>query len=95
MNAGANPLTRSLELTRAMLLAAQASDWELLTRFEAERHPLVMQPHAPTAASHQHLGEILVIDSQLSELVSRARDAVAEQWQRASGRAHAIAAYAG
>lgn len=87
-------LERALEVTRAMLLAAQASDWQRLSQLEAEREPLVMQQHAPTAASHSQLGEILALDNQLTDLVSRARDAVAEQWQRENGRAHAIAAYA-
>lgn len=87
-------LEGALELTRAMLVAARAAEWERLTELEAQRQPLVMQAHAPTAASYQQLGEILLLDTQLCDLVGRARDEVAGQWQRESSRAQAIAAYA-
>lgn len=89
-----SPLARALDITRAMLAAAQAADWEQLTGLEAVREPLLHRQHPADAASHAQLGEVLAYDRQLQALVGQARDAIARQWQRENGRAQAIAAYA-
>lgn len=87
------PLALALALTRAMLEAAGAGDWEQLIALEAERHPLVMQPLAHDEDSVRQLGELLALDRDLYALISRARDAAADQWRIEHERARAIAAY--
>lgn len=89
------PLALALALTRAMLEAARAGDWEQLIALEAERHPLVMQPVAQDQASVRQLGELLALDRELYALISQARDAAGDQWQAEQDRARAIAAYGG
>jgi hypothetical protein len=89
-----SPLAQALAITRSMLAAAQAGDWERLAGLETTREPLLLRQHAADAASHAQLGEVLAYDRELQALVGRARDAVAQQWQRENGRAQAIAAYA-
>lgn len=88
-------LPLALELTRAMLEAARAGDWDRLIALEAERHPLVMQPVANGPDSLRLLGELLALDRELYALISQARDAAGEQWQAGQDRARAIAAYGG
>jgi hypothetical protein len=95
MNPSASILEQALALTRSMLDAARAADWDRLIRLEAERHPLVMRQHALDGDEHQRLGEILAYDRELHALITAARDRVAEQWQLENGRAQAIAAYGG
>jgi hypothetical protein len=87
-------LVQALAITRSMLSAAQAGDWERLAGLEATREPLLLRQHPADAVSHAQLGEVLAYDRELQALVGRARDAVAQQWQRENGRAQAIAAYA-
>lgn len=89
------PLALALALTRAMLEAARAGDWEQLVALEAERHPLVMRPVPPDADSVHQLGELLALDRELQAMVTRARDQASEQWQAGQDRARAIAAYGG
>lgn len=88
------PLALAMALTRAMLDAARAGDWERLIALEAERHPLVVRPIAQDADSVRQLGELLACDRELYALVHQARDAAADQWQAGHDRARAIAAYA-
>ncbi len=88
-------LDHVLALSRAMLAAARAADWERLAAIEAEREPHVMQPHAAAPHAQQRLAEILACDRELMRLVAAARDAAAMQWKLESGRAQAIAAYGG
>jgi len=87
------PLALAMTLTRAMLDAARAGDWERLIALEAERHPLVVRPIAQDADSVRQLGELLACDRELHALVSHARDTAGEQWQTEHNRARAIAAY--
>lgn len=87
------PLALALALTRAMLEAARAGDWEQLIALEAERQPLIVQPLARNQDSVRQLGELLALDRELYALISRARDAAADQWQVEHDRARAIAAY--
>jgi hypothetical protein len=89
------PLALALALTRAMLDAARAGDWEQLVALEAERQPLAMQPVAQDEDSVRQLGELLALDREVRELVTQARDAVGGQWQAEQDRARAIAAYGG
>jgi hypothetical protein len=89
------PLALALALTRAMLDAARAGDWEQLVALEAERQPLAMQPVAQDEDSVRQLGELLALDREVRELVARARDAAGGQWQAEQDRARAIAAYGG
>jgi hypothetical protein len=89
------PLALALALTRAMLEAARAGDWEQLIALEAERHPLVMQPVAKDLDSLRQLGQLLALDRELCALVGQARDAAGAQWQVEHDRARAIAAYGG
>jgi hypothetical protein len=91
---GELPLALALALTRAMLEAARAGDWDQLIALEAERNPLVMQPLAHDADGVRQLGELLALDRELYALISQARDAAADQWQVEHDRARAIAAYA-
>ncbi|MGN2254650.1 flagellar protein FliT [Frateuria sp. GZRe12] len=91
----ARPLAMALALTRAMLEAARAGEWEQLVALEAERHPLVMRPVAQDEDSVRQLGELLAIDRELNALVTQARDQAGEQWQAGQDRARAIAAYGG
>ncbi|MGN2247601.1 flagellar protein FliT [Frateuria sp. GZRR35] len=88
-------LPLALTLTRAMLEAARAGDWEQLVALEAERHPLVMRPVTQDGDSVRQLGELLALDRELSALVTQARDHAGEQWQVGQDRARAIAAYGG
>ena len=87
------PLALAMTLTRAMLDAARAGDWERLIALEAERHPLVVRPIPQGADSVRQLGELLACDRELHALVSHARDTAGEQWQTEHNRARAIAAY--
>ena len=86
-------LEQALLLTRRMLSAAAAQEWDELVALESEREPLLRRQHATDAASHAQLGEILAYDRELQALVGHARDAAAEQWQLENGRVRAIAAY--
>lgn len=88
-----SPLVQALSITRTMLDAAHAQDWEQLSALEARREPLLRRQHPTDAASHARLGEVLAYDRELQVLVGQARDATAQQWQRENGRAQAIAAY--
>jgi hypothetical protein len=94
MIATMNALAPALQLTREMLAAARALEWDRLMVLEVEREPLLLRQHATDAASQAQLGEILAYDRQLHTLVARARDAVAAQWQLEHDRTRAIAAYA-
>jgi hypothetical protein len=87
-------LALALELTRAMLAAAQAQEWSRLIELEAEREPLLLRRHASDPDSLARLDEILAYDRQLQAIVGRARNSAAEQWQQGTDRARAIAAYA-
>jgi hypothetical protein len=53
-----------------------------------------LRRHASDPATLAQLGEILAYDRELQAIVGGARDSAAEQWQRETGRARAIAAYA-
>jgi hypothetical protein len=99
MTASANksaytPLAQALQLTRDMLVACQAQDWDRLTALEAEREPLVLRQHPDDALAYAQLGELLACDRELQTQVSQAREAIAVQWQCEKGRARAILAYA-
>ena len=98
MNAAAlmtdTALRQALELTGEMIFACRAQDWDRLTALEAEREPLVLRQHPQDAATHSQLGELLACDRELQELVRRARDAAAAQWQKETDRSKAILAYA-
>jgi hypothetical protein len=87
------PLVQALAITRSMLVAAHAQDWQQVSVLEATREPLLRRQHPADAASHAQLGEVLAYDRELQALVGQARDDVARQWQRENGRAQAIAAY--
>ncbi|MCX7513136.1 flagellar protein FliT [Frateuria sp. STR12] len=87
------PLALAMALTRAMLEAARAGDWDQLIALEAERHPLVIRPVAHDEASVRQLGELLALDRELYALISQARDQAGDQWQAGHDRARAIAAY--
>lgn len=87
------PLMQALAITRSMLVAAHAQDWQQVSVLEASREPLLRRQHPADAASHAQLGEVLAYDRELQALVGQARDDVARQWQRENGRAQAIAAY--
>ena len=90
----ADLLERALQLTRDMLAAARAQEWSRLIELEAEREPLLLRKHASDPDSLARLDEILAYDRQLQVIVGGARDSAAEQWQRGTDRARAIAAYA-
>lgn len=92
-NTTESPLRRALVITRAMLAAAHARDWEQLSALEATRQPLLHRQHPADAASHAQLGEVLAYDRELQVLVGQAREAAARQWQHHKSRAQAIAAY--
>jgi flagellar protein FliT len=87
------PLLQALAITRLMLAAAHAQDWQQLSVLEATREPLLRRQHPVDATSHAQLGELLAYDRELQALVSQARDDVARQWQRENGRVQAIVAY--
>lgn len=87
-------LTQALRLTGEMISACHVQDWDRLTALEAEREPLVLRQHPRDAATHAQLGELLACDRELQELVRRARDTVAGQWQKETDRSKAILAYA-
>jgi hypothetical protein len=89
------PMALALALTRAMLDAARTGDWEQVVALEAERQPLAMQPVAQDEDSVRQLGELLALDREVRELVTRARDDAGGQWQAEQDRARAIAAYGG
>ncbi|MFC5740482.1 flagellar protein FliT [Dyella tabacisoli] len=83
-------LAQAMLLTQAMRVAAQAADWDRLTQLEAEREPLLMQPHTVDAESKALVEAILASDRELYVQVRDARDAVAVQWRQT----RAAAAYA-
>ncbi|MGN6329437.1 MAG: flagellar protein FliT [Rhodanobacter sp.] len=83
---------QALQLTRDMLGAGQAQEWERLATLEAQRDPLLRREHSADVV--YQLGEILACDRELRALVRQARDEAAAQWQRENGRARAISAYA-
>lgn len=87
-------LEHALQLTRSMLDAARAQEWSRLIELEVEREPLLVRRHASDPATLAQLSEILAYDRELQAIVGGARDFAAEQWQRETGRARAIAAYA-
>jgi hypothetical protein len=87
------PLRQALAITRTMLAAAHACDWEQFAALESTREPLLHRQHSADTASLAQLGEVMAYDRELQELVGQARDDVARQWQRENGRAQAIAAY--
>jgi hypothetical protein len=89
------PLALALALTRAMLEAAHAGDWDQLIALEAQRHPLVMQPVVQDEDSVRQLALLLELDRQLYALISQARDQAGDRWQGEQDRARAIAAYGG
>lgn len=83
---------QALQLTRDMLGAGQAQEWDRLATLEAQREPLLRREHSSDVV--YQLGEILACDRELRALVRQARDDAAAQWQRENGRARAISAYA-
>ena len=85
-------IEQALQLSRDMLSAAQAQEWEQLASLEAQREPLLRREHSADVV--EQLGEILACDRELRTLVRQARDEAAAQWQRQSGQARAIRAYA-
>lgn len=89
------PMALALALTRAMLDAARTGDWEQVVALEAERQPLAMQPAASDEDSVRQLGELLMLDREVRDLVTQARDTAGGQWQAEQDRARAIAAYGG
>jgi len=95
MSTPVSALEQALALTQAMLAAAQSANWTQLVELEIERQPLLASPYPNDAESIRLLGEILAHNRALADLIGQARDAAADQWQLESGRAQAIAAYAG
>ncbi|HEV2621286.1 MAG TPA: flagellar protein FliT [Frateuria sp.] len=89
------PLALAMALTRAMLEAARAGDWEQVLALEDQRHPLVKQPLAGDEDGVRQLGELLTLDRELQALVVQARDAAARRWQAAHDGVRAVAAYGG
>ena len=87
------PLALALALTRAMLEAARAGDWEQVIALEDQRQPLAMQPVPQNEDSVHQLGELLALDREVQKRVSEARAIAADQWQAEHNRARAIAAY--
>jgi ribosomal 50S subunit-associated protein YjgA (DUF615 family) len=83
---------QALQLTRDMLGAGQAQEWDRLATLEAQRDPLLRREHSADVV--YQLSEILACDRELRALVRQARDEAAAQWQRENGRARAISAYA-
>ncbi len=81
-------------MTRAMLSAAQAADWERLKCLEQTRAPLVQRQHPTDVVSRAQVEQILAYDLQLHALLGNARDEVARQWQHAWSGSQAIAACA-
>ncbi len=93
MNSPTTPLEQALQLTRGMLAAARAHEWDRLILLEARREPLLRRQHGTDATCREQIGEILACDRELQALVGCARHAVAEQWQVEDGRRRAIVAY--
>jgi hypothetical protein len=83
---------QALQLTRDMLGAGQAPDWDRLAALEAQRDPLLRRQHSVDVV--YQLSEILACDRELRAMVRQARDEAAAQWQRENGRARAISVYA-
>ena len=92
MSSESSVVDQALQLTRDMLGAGQAQEWERLATLEAQRDPLLRREHSADVV--YQLSEILACDRELRALVRQARDEAALQWQRESGRAKAISAYA-
>jgi hypothetical protein len=92
VTAESHAVEQALKLTREMLDAGQAQEWERLASLEAERDPLLRREHSADVV--YQLGEILACDRELRAMVRQARDDAAAQWQRETGRARAISVYA-
>ena len=90
----ASPLTEALVMTRAMLSAVKAADWEQLKCLEQARAPLVQRQHPTDVVSRAQIGQILAYDRQLQALLGNVRDEVARQWLRAHRGSQAMAACA-
>ena len=86
-------LTRALQLSQQMLVAAQARAWDTVTALDVERDPLLRDAHAPDATTRAQLAQILACNREIGAQVAHARDAVAVQWQRENTRLQAVAAY--
>lgn len=87
-------LTHALQLSQHMLVAAQAQAWDTLAALEAEREPLLLGALAPDADTRAQLAQILACNRELESCVTKARAAIALQWQRGKTGQQAIAAYA-
>ncbi|MEO6800681.1 MAG: flagellar protein FliT [Rhodanobacter sp.] len=84
-------LTQALVVTRAMLSAAKAADWDQLKYLEQTRVPLVRRQHPADTVSRAQIEQILAYDLQLQAMLGNARDALPRQWQRGLGRSQAVA----
>jgi hypothetical protein len=92
MSSESSIVDQALQLTRDMLGACQAQEWERLATLEAQRDPLLRREHSADVV--YQLSEILACDRELRALVRQARDDAALLWLRENGRARAISAYA-
>jgi ribosomal 50S subunit-associated protein YjgA (DUF615 family) len=92
MSSESSIVDQALQLTRDMLGAGQAQEWERLAALEAQRDPLLRRQHSVDVV--YQLSEILACDRELRAMVRQARDEAAAQWQRENGRARAISVYA-
>jgi ribosomal 50S subunit-associated protein YjgA (DUF615 family) len=92
MSSESSIVDQALQLTRDMLGAGQAQEWDRLAALEAQRDPLLRRQHSVDVV--YQLSEILACDRELRAMVRQARDEAAAQWQRENGRARAISVYA-
>lgn len=83
-------LDHALALTRMMVSAAMAGDWELVTKLEEQRRDVL---HGGLVA--EHVAEVLELNRQLLEIVTRAKDEYERQLGGLARGKHAKAAYQG
>ncbi|TBR37194.1 MULTISPECIES: flagellar protein FliT [Dyella] len=86
-------LAQAVCLSEEMLQSARSEDWDSLALQEAQREIVLQRAAEQGERDHEAVGTLIRLNDELRDTVRRARDLVADEWQRANGRAQAIAAY--
>lgn len=86
-------LAQAVCLSQEMLQSARSEDWDSLALQEVQREVVLQRAAEQGESDREAISTMLGLNDELRDMVRRARDLVADDWQRAHGRAQAIAAY--
>lgn len=92
-------LLQALELTRGLLEAARAGDWERAAHLQARRESLLQSffatppPREAEAAVAARLQEMAALNDEAAALISQARDALGAELQTLNRGRRAARAY--